>query len=150
MGTLNVRGLGQREMLFRELMVEEKLDVLVLNEAMLGPGKKPGLGMRAAVLKKPPRRQGARSGGGTAILVRDGLEFGSEEKAFFRQTELVMIRVGGTLLGWIYIPPRAAWGGVEAAPNTFKQKARSDAILLGDLNARHETWCTGHNVGGKV
>lgn len=90
-GMLNVRGLGQRGELVREFMTKERLDVLILNETMLRPERKPSLGCQAVVLNKPPVRQGARSGGGTAILIKEGIVFHSPTKEFYRQTELITL-----------------------------------------------------------
>lgn len=131
----------------RELFEREELDVLTLVETFLDTEQGVQLGGAFIVLCND--RVGTRAPGGTAILIRDGIAFKRLPSMIFEQTELVSVQVLGTTVGALYSPPRAAWSGLERALEAFRRLASGKAILLGDFNGRHATWCTKTNARGR-
>lgn len=80
------------------MMKEERLDVLALPETFLSPEQNAGLEFRSVLLDNTPRSRGTRAAGGSAIIVRHGLEYKFLQKKFFGKCEMIIVRVdGGTL-----------------------------------------------------
>lgn len=131
------------EVQVRELFEEENLDVLTMVETFLDPEQ--GIQLGGELVALCNERVGTKALGGTAILVRNGVVYTRLLSETFEKTELVVVKVMGTTVGALYSPSRVQWTGLRRALERFRELATGKALLLGDFNRRHVSWCTRTN-----
>lgn len=146
-GHFNVRGLRSREVAVRELFEREQLHVLTLVETFLD--REQGVQLGGELVALCNERAGTRAPGGTAVLIRHGIEFKRMDTKLFDKTEVVVVRVARSTVGALYCPPHARWEGLRQALEFFCNTATGKAILLGDFNGRHHSWCSASNARGR-
>lgn len=147
-GCYNVKGLKAREEEIYKILDREKLHVFAFVETMIQRRNALHMRWRSVRLLNEPRSEGARAAGDVTILVKNSLLFKAGLKRVFRRTEIVTINIAGTMIGAIYSPPRAPVTGLLAVLDAFNETARGSAVLLGDFNARHLTWCSRNTARG--
>lgn len=150
-GAYNVRGLrtaGRMEEV-TEIMTREKLHVFVLSETFLQRGQSVRAQSRHISIMNVPRTEGARASGGITVLVRDRIACKLVYKKIYRRTEVVVLLIGVACVAAVYCPPRAPWDGLRDALGDIHRASRGKALIIGDMNARHITWCSKSTARGR-
>lgn len=149
-GLYYVRGLRARRLEIVELFERGKLYILAVNETFMEKERSIGLALQSEAICNDKAASTTHPPGGTAIPIRPGIKYELLEKNIFRRTELVVVRAGVLTVGVIYAPPRAPWTGLEQALERFRELTSGKGILIGDLNARHHSWCSRQTSRGRM
>lgn len=151
LGTLNVRG-GSNDALLREVMAGGNTDVLCVTETYGSMDSIHHLSSNDLHVAGPRvRGQQARHCGGVRLISSSSLNM--RYRAHYKTQDaqvLVATIQGGLVAIAAYFAPLHGKATIQSTLDWVKPWMRSDAILFGDLNARHRIWDSECNAFGRT
>jgi len=132
--TYNVRGLDSKETEIADLFDKEQIDVAILTETKMTPGKAAPPGWRHLSART------ANGRGGVSIVIRKHLTCKLVHKYGNQYTQVVIARVAGLYIAGVYHSPAAPPGLLPRELDDIHRLCNGPAIIMGDMNSRHRSW----------
>jgi len=138
--TLNARGINSKEPAIARIIERHKIDIAIITETHLKPGKAmpPGWNHHSA------RTDSGR--GGVTIITRKNLPSQLAFKYGNDKIQVVIIRIAGLYIAGVYYSPSAPLDEFTAEMTDIHRICNGPTIIIGDLNAQHQSWA-GYALG---
>lgn len=125
------------------LLEEEVLEILIVTETSMTPEKSMPLGWEHESGRvKQPFRAGMGTGGVLFIFPK-GIQYRLMSKIATKHFRRITILVGDVTIVGIYIHPHRPRTVTAPILDNCQERCSGRTVLMGDLHARHKTWCRG-------
>ena len=143
---LNINGLRRKVNDLKAFIVEEKPDMITLNETKL-TGNMTFIidGYTSIVMNRP----GRTIGGGIATLIKNNLKYSNVQKYWIDKHEIIKVSIHSknkkSNIVNCYIPPSA-----KINKEVIELLSDKNTLIVGDLNAKHTLWGSKKVNKGKI
>ena len=133
---LNINGLRNKVNDLKALIVEEKPEIITLNETKLTGDMTFSIdGYNSIIMNRP----GRAIGGGIATLIKNNLKYNNVQKYWIDKHEIIKVSIHSknkqSHIVNCYIPPSA-----KINKEVIELLSNKNTIIVGDLNAKHTLW----------
>lgn len=146
-GAYNTRGL--RNSLEEIGKIVEELDALFISETWMKSSDTDISQMVDELVYANSHIAMKRAYGGMAVIIRPLLRYELVGKFFTERIQAITVLVSGVTITGIYISPNAKEDEELQALEKIKAISKGSAIIIRDMNARHEAWDSKTNGRGR-